>query len=282
MRSIRHPGPIAAERSVVVPCRAEAIRLSLEPGRSVNQAVAEAFERAGMPGGYVRLAGVPVSPMRYVIPGPATPDGSHAAWYSDTFAPGGVSTIEDAGLVAGRRDGAPFLHCHGLWRTPERRMGHLLPLESELAEPVEAEAWAVSAAVFDAADDPETAFRLFRPLPCAEGRDGGRAALLCAFRPNQDIGEAIEAACRLHGFRDASVHGIGSLVGADFEGGGRISSYATEVLVRQGAVAGGRATLDIAMVGMEGEIGEGTLRRGVNPVCVTFEILIVDDGLVAS
>jgi hypothetical protein len=275
MRSIRHPGPVAAERSVVVPCRAEAVRLTLEPGRSINQAVSEALGRAGSPGGYVRLAGVPVSPLRYVIPAPAMPDGSHAAWYSDTCAPAGVSVIEDAGLVAGRRDGAPFLHCHGLWRTPERRMGHLLPLDSEFVDPLEAEALAVSDAVFDVADDPETAFRLFRPAPRPEGRGRGTAALLCAFRPNQDIGEAIEEACRLHGYQDASVHGIGSLVGAEFEDGGRVESYATEVLVRDGSVAQGRSTLDIAMVGMDGEIGEGVLRHGINPVCVTFEVLIV-------
>lgn len=277
MRSIRHPGPVAAERSAVVPCRAEAVRLLLDPGRSVNQAVAEAFGRAGVPGGYIRLRNASVSPMRYVIPAAATPDGSHAAWYSDTFAPAGVTVVEDAGLVAGRRDGVPFLHCHGLWRTPEgmRRMGHLLPLDSDIARPAEAEGWAVSGAVFDVADSPETAFRLFRPVPRAESRGGGAPALLCAFGPNQDIGEAIEAACRLHGFCDASVHGIGSLVGADFEDGGHMSSYATEVLIRQGSVAGGRATLDTAMVGMKGEIGEGRLSRGVNPVCVTFEVLIV-------
>jgi predicted DNA-binding protein with PD1-like motif len=276
MRSIRHPGPPAPARAVAVACRAEAVRLRLEPGRSINQAVAEAFARAEVPGGYVRLRGAPVSPMRYVIPA-ASPDAGHAAWYSETFAPAGVSLVEDAGLVAGRRDGQPFLHCHGIWRTPdgERRMGHLLPLESEFAEPVEAEAWAAADAVFEVADDPETGFRLFGPAPWPKGRASGAAALLCAFRPNQDIGEAIEAACRLHGIAGASVHGIGSLVGADFEDGSGISSYATEVLVRQGRVAGGRAALDIAMVGMEGELGEGRLSRGINPVCVTFEILIV-------
>ena len=154
-------------------------------------------------------------------------------------------------------------------------MGHLLPLEAELAEPVEAEAWAVTDAVFDVADDPETGFRLFRPALLPKGGAGGAAALLCAFRPNQDIGAAIEAACRLHGIGDASVHGIGSLIGADFEDGTGMSSYATEVLRAAGPVSGGRATLDVAMVGMDGELAEGTLSRGVNPVCVTFEILIV-------
>jgi predicted DNA-binding protein with PD1-like motif len=276
MRSIHHPGPPPTARAIVVPCRAEAVRLQLEPGRSVNQAVAEAFARAGVPGGYVRLRGAPVSPMRYVIPA-ASPDAGHAAWYSGTFAPAGVSRIEDAGLVAGRRDDQPFLHCHGIWRTPggERRMGHLLPLETEFAEPVEAEAWTVTDAVFEAADDPETGFRLFRPAPCRKGGADGAAALLCAFRPNQDIGAAIEAACRSNGIGEAFVHGIGSLIGAEFEDGTGMSSYATEVLLRQGRVAAGRATLDISMVGMEGELAEGRLARGVNPVCVTFEILIV-------
>ena len=179
--------------------------------------------------------------------------------------------------MAGRRDGRPFLPCHGIWRTPDgaRRMGHLLPLESELAEPVNAEAWAVADAVFDVADSPETGFRLFGPVPWLSDIASGTPALLCAFRPNQDISEAIEAVCRQKRIVEASVHGIGSLIGADFEGGTGLASYATEVLVQRGRVAGGRATLDIAMVGMAGEIAEGRLVRGINPVCVTFEILIV-------
>lgn len=277
MRSIRHPGPIASERFAAMPCAAERLTLRLEAGSAINDAVAQALAVAGFSGGYIRLRNARVDPMRYVIPA-ASPDGTHAAWYSDTFAPAGMTVIEDAGLVAGRRDERPFFHCHGIWRTPDgvRRMGHLLPLDSRLAEPVEVTAWGIEGALFDVRDDAETNFRLFAPIkaPVLDERRGSRAAI-CTVKPNEDIGQAIEAVCRRHGIDHASIQGIGSLVGADFDDGSAVSSYATEVLVTDGAVRSGRCTLDIALVGIDGEISSGSLRRGANPVCVTFELLVV-------
>lgn len=281
-RSIRHPGPVATERFAAIPCAAEPLTLWLHSGRSINDAVAQAFADAGFPGGYIRLRDAPVDPLLYVIPA-ASPDGAHAAWYSGTFAPKGITVIEDAGLIAGQRDGEPFLHCHGIWRTPDgvRRMGHLLPLDSQLAEPVEVVAWGVAGALFDVRDDAETNFRLFEPIETpVSGERRGRRAAICTVKPNEDIGQAIEAVCRRHGFDHASIQGIGSLVGADFDGGSAVSSYATEVLVTGGAVRSDRCTLDITLVGMDGVISAGRLRRGANPVCVTFELLIVasDEG----
>ena len=260
-----------------MPCAAEPLTLRLHSGRLINDAVAQAFADAGFAGGYVRLRDAKVDPMRYVIPA-ASPDGAHAAWYSDTVAPDGTTIIEDAGLIVGRRDGEPFLHCHGIWRTPDgvRRMGHLLPLDSQLAEPVDVEAWGVAGALFDVRDDAETNFRLFAPIETAVSVEhrGGRAAI-CTVRPNEDISQAIEAVCRRHGFDHASIQGIGSLVGADFDNGSAVSSYATEVLVTGGAVRSGLCTLDVALVGMDGVMSAGRLRRGANPVCVTFELLVV-------
>ncbi|GLS40896.1 DUF296 domain-containing protein [Mesorhizobium tianshanense] len=277
LRGIRHPGPIAAERFTAMPCAAQPLTLRLEPGRSINEAVAQAFADAGFSGGYIRLRNARVDPMRYVIPA-ASPHGTHAAWYSDTFAPEGITVIEDAGLVAGRRDDGPFLHSHGIWRTPDgvRRMGHLLPLDSKLAEPVEVTAWGIAGALFDVRDDAETNFRLFVPVKAPVlGERRGRRAAICTVKPNQDIGQAIEAVCRRHGFDHASIQGIGSLVGADFDNGSTVSSYATEVFVTGGAVRSRRCTLDIALVGMDGTISAGRLRRSANPVCVTFELLVV-------
>lgn len=278
MRTIRHPGSANAERSTTAPCTVETVRLSLQPGRSVNQSVADAFRDRGAFSGFVRLRGAKISPMRYVIPA-ASPDDTHAAWYSETYAPDGVCIIEDAGLIVGSRDGEPFLHCHGSWLLPdgERRMGHLLPLDSALAEPVDADAWLVSGACFDVLDDDETNFRLFHAVEDSHARSSrGARAVLCTIRPNQDIVEAIEGICRDHGIANASVEGIGSLVGARFENSPDMASYATEVLVKRGDVRDGRCSLDIALVGMEGEIGEGRLVAGVNAVCVTFELLVVE------
>jgi Dehydrogenases with different specificities (related to short-chain alcohol dehydrogenases) len=100
MRSIRHPGPVSRERVFVVPCTAVPLRLTLAAGISINEAIGHAFAQAGFAGGYVRLAGARVDPMRYVIPA-AAPDGAHAAWYSEILAPAGVAVIEDAASSSG-------------------------------------------------------------------------------------------------------------------------------------------------------------------------------------
>src|SRR5690606_34269443 len=119
-----------------------------------------------------------------------------------------------------------------------------LPFETLLAEDAQASAIGVANAVFDAADDGETHFKLFAPRPHRlAGEPAGERGFICAVRPNEDITAALETACRRHGLSEASVHGIGSL--------------------------------DIALVDMEGQIAEGRLVRGVNPVCVTFELVVV-------
>ncbi len=282
-RSIRHPGPPAHERHAAVACEAHSLTLTLEPGRCIVSSVADALSAQGFEAGYVLLEDVPMKRMDYVIPA-ESPDESHAAWYSETHAPPSGGVIRRAGFHLGRRDGEPFLHCHGSWDVPGEglRMGHLLPFDAEVRSPTQVRAYGVSGAILDVTDDVETNFRLFTPRVSAaseRSRARGRHAVLATVHPNRDICEAGEAICAEHGFDEAEVLGIGSLVGSDFEGGGHVSSYATEVLIREGRVRrtaqGPRARLDIALVGMDGAIAEGVLVRGVNPVCVTFELLIL-------
>jgi len=280
MRSIVHPGSPSPERFRAVPCQARRFTARLQPDLSVNEAAARALVEAGLQGGYMTLRNVQLSPLHYVIPA-ASPDAEHAAWYSDTRSPPGTMMIELAGMGIGLRDGEPFLHCHGIWGTEEgaRNMGHLLPLESRIAESTEVEAWGIAGAILDVSQDDETNFRLFSPRETTVSAGATPNAVLCTVKPNQDISLAIEQICRLHGIGEASIHGIGSLIGVEFDDGRFVDSYATEVLVTEGTVASkdGKpvCTLDIAIVGMDGVISEGRLQRGANPVCVTFELLIV-------
>lgn len=279
-RSIRHPGPVAPEREKVAAGRAAQLVLRLRAGQSVNAAVTGALAEAGYASGYVDLDGLAISPMHYVIPA-AAPDASHAAWYSGTHSPAGVVTVERAGVIAGIRDGEPFIHCHGIWRGSDgaRRAGHLLPHEAIVARDAEVRGWGLQGAAFVARDDAETNFKLF----AAEAADGtgvspsATRALACTMRPNGDISAAIERVCQSHDFPNASVLGVGSLVGVNFADGAHVASYATEVMVRRGTVADGRCEVDVALVDMDGEIHEGLLARGSNPVCVTFELVIVEE-----
>jgi predicted DNA-binding protein with PD1-like motif len=280
MRSIRHPGPVAPVRERVAAGTAVPLVLRLRAGQSVNAAVTGALAEAGCASGYVDLDGLAIAPMHYVIPA-ASPDTSHAAWYSDTHSPAGIVTVERAGVIAGIRDGEPFIHCHGVWHESdgERRAGHLLPHEAIVARDTEVQGWGLSGAAFVARDDAETNFKLFS----AEAAGGTGAppssarALACTMRPNGDISAAIERVCQSHGFLNASVFGVGSLVGVDFADGSHVASYATEVIVRRGTVVEGRCELDVALVDMNGDIHEGLLVRGSNPVCVTFELVIVEE-----
>lgn len=131
-RSIVHPGPETPERFRAIGCRAHPVTLIVRAGMCVNEAIAAAFAERGFEGGYIRLKNVPMKRLEYVMPA-AAPDASHAAWYSETFSmPEG--TIIDAGLHMGRRDGQPFLHCHGSWKSAQGvvSMGHLLPFEAQL------------------------------------------------------------------------------------------------------------------------------------------------------
>lgn len=218
-------------------------------------------------------------PFRYVIPA-VSPDPRYAAWYSETFAPEGRVRVEKAGTIVGRRNEAPFLHCHGSWILPDgkRRMGHVLPFDAVLAEPVEAWVLASPNGLFEVTTDGETNFDLFSPVRLSSDTGGEGRALFTKVYPNEDLGCAVERLCRDHGIERARVHGIGSLFGAVFEDGRTVASPATEVLIDNGAVVaeadGPRATFDISIVGVDGAIASGRLKHGDNPVCITFELVI--------
>jgi len=281
MRYLKHPGPVAAEREQSARCRATPLSLRLEKGLSANSAITGALADAGFSAGYVHLENVAISPMRYVIPA-ASPDDSHVAWYSETYAPDGVVIIERAGVIAGTRDGAPFIHCHGIWvdEAGNRRAGHLLPHEAFIAEDVLVRGWGIEGANYIARDDAETNFKLFAAE--ATGQEvAAPNALAAIIRPNGDISLAIEALCSRHGITQAQILGVGSLNEVDFDDGRRVASYATEVFIDDGRIftTDGRlqSQLDVSLVGLRGAIHSGRLMNGQNPVCVTFELLIVTD-----
>lgn len=282
MRSLTQPGRPDGRGDVAVPCTARHLKASFQPGKSVLEAVSEAFEPLGIESAVVAIDGGAFDPLVYVMPALSN-DGLHAAWYSDVHAPAGRGTIGQMVFTYGRRDTKPFLHCHGTWRHADGSLhcGHLMPHDARFAETVEANVIAVSGAILDQLDDPETGFRLFTPVS-AEGAvpADGRRALLCRLKPNQEIHHAIEKLAGMHGMASASIHGIGSLVGCDFADGRHMASPASELYVRSGVVAANgddvAATLDIGIVGIDGRIYEGVIHRGSNPVCITAELLIVE------
>jgi predicted DNA-binding protein with PD1-like motif len=282
MRQIVQPGPPAPERIQWAEARGRAFSVTLQAGLPLLEAARRGFAAGGFSGGVLRWTGGALGPFAYVMPALSkTPD--HAAFYSDTFRPAGITRLKLATMTFGERDGAPFFHCHALWRQADGRIkgGHILPEETVVAEPFAVEAFGIDGAVFAAEPDPETNFKLFGPVPsAAKAAEATSRAFALRLRPNRDFAGALEAFCRERGIISAKLHGgVGSTIGARFADGRIVEPFATELAVSSGVIVSGasgalEAELDIALVDYEGGIAEGRLTRGDNPVLMTMELVL--------
>lgn len=278
-RRLRQPGPPAAQRIESAVGRLQRLDFRLEPGLSLNAAVTAPLLAAGFTAAQVELTGGAFAPFHYVMPA-AAPDDSHAAWYSATFSPPGATRLEHGALTFGRKDDAPFVHCHAFWIEPDGRAhgGHVLPHDTMVAQPIAARAYGTADVAITAEFDPETNFTLFTPRALRVPDTGPRIAF-ARIRPNIDIAEALVQLCRSHGFAGGRVRGsIGSLVGARYADGTVVPDMATELFVCEGRISPGdeaapAVALDVALVGLSGRRARGWL-QGENPVCITFEVAV--------
>ena len=282
MRSIAQPGRPAPERIQWAEARGRAFSFTLEAGVPLLEAAHRGFAAQGFAGGVLNIHSGALGPFAYVMPALSN-TGENAAFYSETFRPEGVTRLRIGAMTLGRRDGAPFFHCHALWTEADGRAGggHILPEETMVAEPFEVEGFGLDGAVFAAEPDPETNFKLFGPVPSAASRAQTTSrAYALRLRPNQDFAGALEAFCRERGVTSAKLHGgVGSIIGARFADGRIVEPFATEMAVRSGAIgsdAGGmpEATLDVALVDYTGGLAVGRLIRGDNPVLMTMELVL--------
>jgi predicted DNA-binding protein with PD1-like motif len=282
MRKIKQPGPSPSERIQWVEARGGSFSFSLEAGIPLLEAVRRGFAAQGFAGGVLNIKGGTLGPFAYVMPA-LSKTGENAAFYSETYRPAGSVWLKQAAMTLGERDGAPFFHCHGLWLEAHCKVsgGHILPEETIVTEPFEVEAFGVEGAVFTAAPDPETNFKLFGPVPsAATGASTTCRAFALRLRPNQDVAHCLEAFCRHHGIARARIRGgVGSTIGARFTDGRAVEPFATELMISSGAIrqdAGGapEAQLDVALVDYTGGLAEGRLVRGDNPVLMTMELML--------
>jgi predicted DNA-binding protein with PD1-like motif len=282
MRQIVQPGPPAPERIQWVAARGRAFSFTLQAGLPLLEAARRGFAAGGFAGGVLRWTGGALGPFAYVMPA-LSRTAEHAAFYSGTFRPAGITRLKLAAMTFGERDGAPFFHCHALWRQADGRAGggHILPEETVVAEPFAVEAFGIDGAVFAAEPDPETNFKLFGPIAsAATGTETTNRAFALRLRPNRDLAGALEAFCRERGIISARLHGgVGSTIGARFADGRIVEPFATELAVSSGVIVSGasgalEAELDIALVDYEGGIAEGRLTHGDNPVLMTMELVL--------
>src|SRR5262249_51353771 len=166
MRRIEQPGQPVAERIQCVEARGRAFSFTMQAGLPLLEAARRGFAAEGFAGGVLNMRSGALGPFAYVMPALSkTPQ--HAAFYSDTFRPAGITRLKAGAMTLGERDGAPFFHCHALWTEAggPSNGGHILPEETLVAEPFEVDAFGIDGAIFLARPDPATRVKLLSPLP---------------------------------------------------------------------------------------------------------------------
>jgi predicted DNA-binding protein with PD1-like motif len=280
---IGQPGPAAAERILAVEARGRAFEMVLQAGLPLLEAVRRGFAAEGFASGVVEFEQLALAPFAYVMPA-LCETGEHAAFYSAIFRPEGVTRLESGAMTFGQRDGQPFFHTHALWREADGKRcgGHILPEETIVASEARVSAFGLDGAGFEGRVDPETNFKLFEPVPRPPtGATTDARAFALRLRPNQDFAGCLETFCAQHGIACATLRGgVGSTIGARFEHGIVIGNFATEIYLRNAHIAPGPdgghvATLDIGLVDYTGQMAEGRLIRGQNPVLMTMELVLV-------
>jgi predicted DNA-binding protein with PD1-like motif len=280
-RRLKQPGPLRTQRWVSAEGPARTLAFSLEPGLTINEAIARPLAAAGMPGGTVELEGGALGPFTYVMPA-LSADPRYAAYYSQSYQPPGRTLLERASATFGTREGTPFIHCHGVWVEEDgsRRGGHVMPLDTTVLEPIQAKAFGTAAAVFAVLPDEETNFSLFTPVTLEAETAIGPRLILLKVQPNESMEDSVVAACQAHGIEEAEIHGVGSLVGPVFADGRFSASIATELFLGPSRVrmipnAPAEVEMDVTLVDIDGVIHEGRLAPG-NVVCIACELCVVE------
>lgn len=284
---IQHPGPAAPDRLQIQSGSLNRIEVELAPGMPIVESIGQVLDPMGIGAAALHFEDLAFAPMRYVKPTYSdTPD--RVAFYSSTHAPEGVQNIDLATATYGTKDGAPFIHCHAIWKKADGQIegGHILPYEARLAGPTRMVAYATSDAAMTVVPDEETNFSLFSALQMPgktitiPSHDQDGMLIVARIRPNQDLVSAIETICRHCGISKARViSGIGSTVGAAMEGKDLIRKIPTELLVASGTVdvdANGtsRIDMDTYLIDADGHVHRGTMIRNANPVLICFELFL--------
>jgi len=280
MKRLEQPGPASLTRVQGRAAALRAVDVVLPAGVSLLQSIADVAYAHGADSAVLSFESATLSPLAFVMPAlSAEPD--HVAYFSERHEAHGVVNVEGGCITFGQKDGQPWFHAHAHWRTSTGVLqgGHLLPNECQLAAPLPVRIWLLDGAAFVVQPDAETNFSLFQVVQ--EPRRGdGSDALVALVRPNEDLCQALEALCVANGVRRAVIRGgVGSLIGASFSDGAIVEPPMTEAFIRAGRIEPDdsgelRSNIVVGLVDNLGQLATGTLRRGDNPVLITFEIVI--------
>ena len=101
MRNIKQPGATVTERIQWVEARGHAFRFTLEAGLPLLEATRRGFAAEGFASGVLNFGSGALGPFAYVMPA-LSKTFEHAAFYSDTFRPAGVTRLKMGAMTLGK------------------------------------------------------------------------------------------------------------------------------------------------------------------------------------
>src|SRR4249920_1558523 len=102
MRAIVQPGRPVAERIQWVEARGRAFSFRLQAGLPLLEAARRGFAAQGFAGGTLNIKDGALGPFAYVMPA-LSKTSEHAAFYSETFRPQGITRLKLAAMTLGVR-----------------------------------------------------------------------------------------------------------------------------------------------------------------------------------
>lgn len=290
MKPLTHPGERLQPRIQPVEVQTKTVVRQLKAGISLTKQLTDIVAEYGATSGAAELYSGDCDPVSYVIP--TAGNGVKAVGFSETRTTDQAKYIYGAATI-GFRHGEPFVHSHSMWNNAagETLGGHLWADTIVGDEGVFAIVHVMDGVDLISADDPETDMPVFTPHASERkvfdvtAETTLRKTLVARVLPGEDITEAIIKTSKDAGFESVSVRaGIGSLVGGEFKNRATgethlVDGPGTEVIALIGHITNVSADepevrLSCTMVDRHGVVYAGELIPGVNPVAVTFELVL--------
>jgi predicted DNA-binding protein with PD1-like motif len=161
-----HPGPFQPVRIQSRQCaRARHVRLTLEPGRSLYEALVRPLAAAGIAHASTTLLGGFFSRLQYCV-APPDPSGEAVIAYTRPRAVGPCALVFGNATLGVDASERPLVHCHAAFRTADGETlgGHIITQEAIVgARPIPVLVTALADMALRVAFDAETNIPLIQP-----------------------------------------------------------------------------------------------------------------------
>ena len=165
-RLLVQPGPIDPVRiRSMQAARARHVRLRLQPGRTLFDALVEPLHAMGIMNASITLLGGLFTQLQYCV-APPDPSGKAVAAYTQPIGAGRCCMIFGNATLGKHADGAPLVHCHAVVRTEAGLLkgGHILTSQCTVgAEPISVLVTSLDGFELRVAYDAETNISMFQP-----------------------------------------------------------------------------------------------------------------------